>query len=274
MIQFDTIRLSGLTNVDLPIFGGSLSEPYQISAADGLGPPELDVLLAETHAPGGIFINRRAQGRQIVIRCGLNPDHTTGETISDLRYALYGLLSPGVNPGNQSIKVILLRDNLPQVETSGYVQRIEIVPFNKEPEVQITITCLGPYLNAPEITEVTSIPETASWTIDNPGLAPTGIAFEVEFTRAESAFTIEVLNANIMRFYGDFVAGDRLTVDTSEASRFVGLWSGGGYTKYMELLAADSTWLTLHGGVHTIQTSDPTGFNWNYFRFRTRHWGI
>jgi hypothetical protein len=273
MIQFDTILLSGLTNVELPIFGASANEPFLVSTADGLGPPELNVLLAETHSSGGMFVARRAQGREIVIRCGLNPDYTAGQTISDLRYILYGLLSPGVDGNNQSIDLTLTNDNVPQVTTTGYVKRIEIVPFNKEPQVQITISCLSPYWRNSDITNHT-VPDSNTWTIDNPGLAPTGIEFQVQFGSAQSSFTIEVLGGAAMRFYSSFQSGDQLTVNTNEGSRFVGLYRSGQYIKYMELMSSNSTWLTLYGGVHTIETSDHTAFSWDYFRFYTRHWGI
>jgi hypothetical protein len=133
---------------------------------------------------------------------------------------------------------------------------------------------LGPYLNTPELTELTPLPETTTWTIDNTGLAPTGVAFEVQFVSATSSFIIEIIGGNRMRFASDFQVDDILTVDTSEATRFVGQKRNGSYIKYMELMAEDSRWISLFGGVHTIQTSDVATFDWLYFRYRTRYWGI
>lgn len=273
MIKFDTILLSGLNNVSLPIFGSSNTEPFLVTAADGLGPPELNVLLAETHGPGGVFINRRAQGREIVLRCGLNPDYAAGQTVSDLRYILYGLLSPGVDPNDQSVELSLLLDNVPQVNTRGYVKRIEIVPFNKEPEVQITLSCLSPYFNDANRTDLT-IPAANEWTIYNPGLAPTGVSFQVRFDTSATYFAIEILGGSSMRFYENFQTNDELTVNTVEGSRFVGLRRGGTYIKFMELMTENSDWLTLRGGTHTVQTSDHNQFTWMYFNFHSRYWGI
>lgn len=273
MISFDAVRLSGLTDIDLPIFGVTPNDPYQVTNIDGLGPPELDVLLAENHAPGGIFVNRRSQGRQIVARIGLNPDYKIGQDVSDLRYYLYGLLSPGVDPQNQSIKVSLLNSNVPVVDTTGYVKRIEIVPFNKKPEVQITIDCLGPYLEEPDLIELTP-PESITWTVTNYGRAPTGVKFEVEFTQTLSTFSIAIQNGTSMTFQADFQVGDQLVVDTNEATRFVGLRRAGSFILYLEMLTAESKWLVLHGGEHTFQTSDPAEFNWNLFEYRNRYWGI
>lgn len=274
MIRFDAIRLSGLTNIELPIFGVKVSDPYLVTSVDGLGPPELEVLLAETHTPGGIYINRRAQGREIVIRCGLNPNYKLGQAVMDLRYLLYGLLSPGVDPHDQSISIILLNANVPVLQTNGYVKRIEIVPFAKKPETQITIACLGPYLNAPEQSYMENIPEESSWTLTNVGLAPTGISFEIEIVKPISNFSIEVSGGNKMVFVTEFLAGDRLVVNTSESDRFVGLKRNGTYIRYLELLTPESEWIMLHGGEHTILTSDPTEFNWITFNYRNRYWGI
>lgn len=275
MIRFDTIRLEGLTNVNLPLYGGSLNEPYLISNVDGLGPPELDVLLAETHAPGGIFVSRHAQGREIVIRCGLNPSYSTGQTVSDLRHTLYGLLSPRAASANLSIRVTLMLRGVPQVYTEGYVKRIEIVPFSKDPEVQITISCLGPYLNSMADVSVVGINETQDlWVIQNDSLAPTGIYFKVKFIRACSTFGIQILGSESMTFYSAFTANDVLTVDTNEATRFVGLARNNVYIRHMELLSDESEWLTLNGGLHWISTSNPSDFEWVEFKYRPRYWGI
>lgn len=274
MLQFDAIRLTGLNQIELPIFGTLSKSPFQITAADGLGPPELELVLAETHAPGGIFVSRRTQGREIVLRMGLNPDHTSGQTIADLRYLLYGLLSPGVDPQNQSINVALVLDNVAQATSTGYIKRIEIVPFNKSPEVQLTISCLGPYLNATELSSPTIVENSGTFQIDNTGLAPTGIAFEVVFPSTQSIFTLSVVGGKFMRFATQIQANDILTVDTSEATRFVGLKRNGDYIRFMEVLDDTSEWIILHGGEHVFQYTNIPGLIWNHFNYRLRYWGI
>lgn len=277
MILFDSIRLSGLTDLDLPIFGVRVTDPFQVTNVNGLGAPELQVELADAHNSGGVFMSRRAQGRQVVIRVGLNPDYKIGQTVGDLRHSLYGLLSPRTSAADQSMTVSLLLRNVPVAQTTGYVSRIEIVPFNQTPEAQITIECLGPYLESPEVTSyLDDIPDTATWTLDNVGLAPTGINFEVTLDVAVPTFTIQILNSDRMDFsYSTgFQVGDRLIVDTNEATRFVGLERSASYIAYLEILSGDSNWLTLYGGSHTFQTTDPVNFTWDKFEYRTKYWGI
>ena len=274
MITFDAVRLSGLTDINLPILGGSQNEPYQVTNIDGLGPPELDILIAEDHAPGGIFINRRARGREIVVRMSLNPDYRSGENVGDLRYALYGLLSPGPDPSNQALTFSLMKDGVPVVETEGYVKRFEIVPFDKKPQAQLTIACLGPYLNKPGLTEVSYIPSEIQWSLTNAGRAPTGIQFSLRVIKDTSMISVEVVGGKSMTFNGDFLYDDRIIVDTSEASRFVGHYRAGNYIGYLEILSPESDWIILQGGTHMFQTSDPSEFTWDYFTYKTRYWGI
>lgn len=282
MISFDTVRLSGLYDINLPILGASPIEPYQVTAIDGLGPPELNVTLSDTHTSSGVYVGRRAQGRQIVLLVKLNPDYLGGQTISDLRYKIYGLLSPGLDPLDQSVTFSLLYLNEPVLRTVGYVQKIEIVPFDKEPRAQIVIECLSPYLEKPEMVDLTdSIPDSNFWDFTYDGLAPTGIEFEVSFPNALSIFTIRLddefgNNYAIMDFKGSFAANDHLVVNTNKKSRFVGVRQGpsGPFYKGVSILSSASQWITLRGGTHRIVTNNPSEFDWVYFRYVDRYWGI
>lgn len=282
MIQFDAVRLSGLYDIDLPILGASPVDPYQVSQIDGLGPPELNVTLADTHTSGGVYVGRQAQGRQIVVLAKLNPDYLGGQTISDLRYKVYGLLSPGLDPLDQSVTFKLLRLNEPVLQTKGYIKRVEIVPFDKDPRVQITIECLTPYLEKPEPVDLTdSIPASYFWDFTYEGLAPSGIEFEVFFPSPINIFTIRLDDPlgntyATMDFQGNFVANDRLVVNTNKKSRIVGVKQGefGAFYKGVSILSGASEWITLRGGTHRIVTNNPSEFTWIYFRYVDRYWGI
>lgn len=278
MIYFNAIRLSGLKDIELPIFGGKQREPYQVTAIDGLGPPELELTLAEIHTSGGVFVDRRANGRVIVIRMSLNPDYSVGQRVSDLRHDLYGLLSPGVDPENQSITFSLLQDNVPVIAVEAYVKGMEIVLFDKKPQVQLTLACLSPYLVNPSTISVNNIPESSTWSLENKGLAPTGIDFGIQFKQATTSFTLGIFSSSTMTFNapsGDtFRVGDRLYVDTDAAKRFVGLYRNSGYINFMDLLTPESKWLTMYGGVHVFVSSDPVLFDWLYFRYAERYWGV
>lgn len=282
MIAFDSVRLSGLTDIELPIFGIKPTDPFQVTNIDGLGPPELEVQLAETHSPGGVFVSRRAPGRQIVIRAGLNPDYKFGQTVADLRHLLYGLLSPRTNPKNQSIDIYLLSNNVPTAQTSGYVKRIEIVPFSQTPEVQVTIDCLGPYLDAPDVVSF-DVPAGFSWYLDYEGSAPTGLSLEFEFLLNTPDYWIGIVDDPVLftpssqmifQYPPGFLENDRIVVDTNEATRFVGLMRGGEYIAYSEILSGDSEWLFLYGGQHEFYFSNWGIINWLKFDYRPRYWGI
>src|SRR5689334_2316445 len=94
-MKIDTLRLVvGPTTVDLPVVGADPSGPFVLKGADGLGPPDIDVVIADMVQEGGVRQKKRASNRQIVALVGLNPDWSTGITPEDLRTVLYELLTP------------------------------------------------------------------------------------------------------------------------------------------------------------------------------------
>src|SRR4051794_8917947 len=94
-MKFTKLRMTGLNVLDLPVVEALLTDKYLLKSVDGLGPPEVDVSIAPTLNGPGVYKGRRPQSRQIVALIGLNPDYNDGETASDLRSALYGMLTPG-----------------------------------------------------------------------------------------------------------------------------------------------------------------------------------
>lgn len=271
---FDAVRLAGLDIIDLPITRLTPADPFQVNNVSGLGPPELDNSIVEDQDPGGQYLGRTAQAKEIVVLVGLNPDRSTGETIADLRFKLYGLLSPSVNPLKQGVIISLLRNGVPVVEIEGYVKRLEIVPFSKSPQVQITFACLSPYFRDVADTELDPVPSSTTWEIENEGRAPTGLYFRLKFLAGVSSFTLAVQNNATMEFVSEFLIGDELEVNTNPANRFVGLWRTDEWIKKLGILTPESEWAVLHGGTNTISVSNPSDIQWMFFKYRTQYWGV
>jgi len=271
-MQFTKIRLAGRTNIDMPFFGLRPSNPYILKQADGLGPPEIDVFLS-----GGIYQGRKPQDREIIVRAGLNPNYAVGQTAASMRTTLYGLLTPG---GNDNITVQLMNGPVVVVQTSGYVKRIEIVPFSKDPEVQITIACAKPYLYEP--TEKTlgllELGTPASpFTIENPGSVTAGFYLELTYNANQDTYwTLYSGGAGVapkFRINYPFLNGDILMIDTREGQRSIKRTRGSSTINVLYALSTDSTWPTLHPGTNTFWTSS-TSFNWGKAIFTPRYWGI
>lgn len=271
----DRIRLEGLTTIDMPIIFALPTNKYIVKAADGLGPVEVDVYIANTLAQGGQYQGRRPQSREIVLRVGLNPDYGSGQNASDLRNELYGLLSPNVT---DNILVQLMSNALTvDMQTEGYVKRIEIVPFSKDPEVQIVIACPEPYFEAP----VTSnwVPSVKNnFIVPNLGTAPTGFILEATFTSARAGWTLR---------HGDpadgppylytsytFATGDTILYWTQPGERYLYVRKANGTEiNIIDTMSDASSWLMLHGGDNLFTTSH-TNFNWGFINRRARFQGV
>lgn len=268
-MKFTKIRVNGLSSVDLPIEGALPSDLYILKSADGLGPPEVDVILAETLNAGKIYQGRRPQGREIVLMVGLNPDYKTGMTASDLRETLYGMLTPGYQ---DNLTIEILDGSTVLANTIGYVSRMEINPFSKDPAVQVTIPSPKWYLEAPNLLYVTPASKSNP-TIDNVGTAPAGFHMEVIFTAALTSWTLTDPSGKKMQITYNFQINDKLIIDTRPGSRAIKVVRAGVTTNIIYALSTDSTWYMLYGGVNSFTTSS-SSFNWADVYFLPKFWGV
>ena len=263
-MKVTSIRLQGLHTVDLPLYVAKPSDPYLIKAADGLGPPEHEVLIS-----GNVLQGRVPKNREIVFRIGLTPDYRQNETASDLRDRLYGLFAPERADG--AVPIHFMNGQQILASTQGWVSNIDPALFSKEPEVNLTFPCTEPYLHAPDY--VSTVPATKNiFTIVNAGSAPTGIEVELTFTQAMPSWTLSTQNS-FMRFDHAFAAGDILRFNTLEDRRSIARIRAGTETKIIGALTGSSTWAQLHGGTNTFFTSNQA-FTWNYIRYQPLFLGV
>lgn len=270
-MKFTKIRLIGLVPVDLPVVHAKPSDQFTLKDADGLGPPEVDVSIASTLNTGGVYQGRRPQSRQPVFRIGLNPDYRAGQTVGDLRNELYGMLTPGYP---DVVQVQIMNDDTIVAVAEGYVKNLTISPFSKDPEAQLTIDCLQPYLEAPDDLYVEPGGTKAAPVLTNAGSAPTGFHMELNLTAdMPSLVLFDALNVNKMQFDYAFKAGDKLAFDTRPGSRGVWLTRDLLTTNIIYAFSADSTWFLLYGGDNTFHTNSQA-FTWGDVYYRPKYWGI
>lgn len=271
-MKFNKIRLIGLATIDLPIEGALPSDPYILKSADGLGPPEVDVTIADTLEGDGVYQGRRPQSREPVIRIGLNPDHGANQTASEMRSSLYGMLTPDAS---DIVKMEVIYNDSVVATTEGYIKKIEPAIFSQTPEVQITMACLRPYLEAPSVLYVTPGGTKAAPEILNTGNARTGFHMEVVFNAAVSNWKITDAAGNFLEFDYDFQAGDILAFDTRPGLRGIWVTRNLVTTKIIYSLNSGSKWLMLYGGNNVFSTSDQS-FDWNAGEtyFLPKYWGV
>lgn len=268
---FDTIRLVGASNVDLPIRNiEQATASYILKAADGLGPPDIDVLIKQSLYQGGVYQNSRPQGREPVIRILLNP--IGAQTTESLRTILYGMISTTkYKPG----KIQIRSAGVTVAETTCWVKRFEVGLFNPDVEVQITYDCLGPYLSAPaDVSPATGAISKSAPVIPYSGTAPSGFKMEISLLGAPSSITLtDTDTGEKMLITYAFAAGDVVLFDTRAGSRTVSVTRSGTTTSLLQYLSADSSWPQLEAGNNSF-TMSTSNWNWVSLSYRPQYWGV
>lgn len=282
---------SNLAEVNLPLVGARATDEYICKNIDGLGPPEVDLHLRETLYSGLLNRGRRPQGREIIIRVALTPNYQTGKTAGDLRQELYGLLSAGDQRNPDVVQVRLHHNEEENVwaSTRGYVKRIEIVPFVKDPEVQITITCLQPYLVGASVYPDLSVMNASNVAklaprLTNPATGPTGFRMELVFSlaggNARYGFSLQPVDQtttvpvsfNIVNV--PFINGDKLVIDTRPGVRQVTRIRDGVSANLLSALHPKSVWPLLRGGGNDFIIPPLANFSFTSVFFYPNYWGI
>jgi hypothetical protein len=269
-MKLTSIELRGLSTIGLYLVNAWVTDPYVLKAAEGLGPPEVNVYISQVMNLDGYFKGRQTQYREIVLTIGLNQNYKDNISASDLRTELYGLLTAGAN---DAVDVAFYNENYDEVmSTSGYIKKMEIVPFSESPEVQVTISCLKSYFEGPnKIYVETGL--TGSQPVENQGTAETGFELKVLFVQEDINFVITDSRGNTMAIHYDFLVDDLLYIDTRPGSRTIKLRREGGYETIIHALSMDSQWMWLYGGTTYLSTSNGS-FEWEEISYTPKYWGI
>lgn len=283
-MDFNKIRLVGLTNIDLPLVGlATPADAYICRSVTGLGPPDGDASIARIKDQSGIPLGRRLQPRQIVSYIGLNPNYALGQTVKGLREELYGLL---YGDGGEVIKVQIMMDNVVLAETSGIVTKFEASLFSEDPAVQLTIDCLGSYLTAPLFVSVASPVKTVSgaytlFDLFNEGNAPVGYFLSIKFNGPHTGTFQIHSDANnpfrpILSITHPFEENDTLTINTVPGRRGISKIPAG-EVDGVSILGdrTSSDWLMLRKGLNHLKVNNPD-IDWGVFGFTytPQWWGV
>lgn len=224
-MDFNKITLYSLTNlIDFWMPGGTESPSYLIKDITGLGPPDYDVTIVPKLDYGGDFQYSRPVSREIVIRLELCPNYGAGETASSLRRILYSLVG-----GLTSTSLTFKNNDTFVSKISGYLTKFEIVPFSKDPEVQMTIKCPDSYLsdNGKYLGSLPLDDETGRWIFANIGEVPVGFEFVVQLglNASQWYFVPAPLSPGFAINYS-FLVDDQITLDTRDGSKNIWLKRG------------------------------------------------
>lgn len=274
-MRVDTIRLKGLTDIDLRTFTAEPTDRFIMKAADGLSPSQITNAIAITSS-GGVYGGRQADYLAPSFIIGLNPDlMDTTTTAKELRDELYALLSTGYDP---FVTIQLLDNEVLQAQVRAYVKTIEPVIFAKDVLVQLTFDTLNNVWKAPAVQKVTpTLISSTRFAVENIGTAESGFQMAVKFTADMPKWFIKTVEDQSigMIFKMDFATNDVLSFSTIPGSKYIH-WNKrhGKVHNEMGILTPSSEWLSLHPGLnHFIVPSA----NWVFkgpVIYTPQYWGI
>lgn len=281
-MKMDMLRFVGATNVDCPLVGAEASGPFVLKSAEGLGPPEVIVKLAQTVLEQAVYQGKRPALRQIVALISLQPDWDNGGTAEELRSRLYSMLTPRYG---QMVRVEVFHQGVMQGYAQGQISKMEVALFTKDPAVQVTMDCdyaylLGPNTIVQQPQRVSLVGETAI-DIENDGSAPAGFLMGAILDGFANPLILTDDDPRGQKIQIDGIAwapGDRLVVDTRPGSR--GLWRGPGGGALQSVLnnmnAPVSEWLQLYEGNNRLRLN-VSAFTWDGvydFQHQPAYWGV
>jgi hypothetical protein len=269
-MRLNEIRLTGLSTISLPIQGADPNAKFVFKGADGLGPSEIDVIVA-----GGKLQKKTPRNKELVFRIGLNPDWAAGQSVGEVRNEVYGLLSM---PNNAPMTVTLIIDRAPYtIRIQGHVKKVEPALFSKSPEIFLTIGCMDSYFSG-----VTSVIQSFNnvnvASVNNVGTAPAGMYLTFNLASSAEYFSItDQITGERFRVDYSFLAGDELTIDTRDRTKSVSRYREDGVYVDLSLLhkrTDDSVWLQLHRpGLNTFTIKPNPVSRWQVIH-TPLFWGV
>lgn len=271
-MKLSKILLTGSGNIELKIDSAQPSDPFLLKGADGLGPTEVPRIVEN-----GVARSGEPLSRNLVIRIGLNPDYGANQTAEDLRAMVYSLLTSTYDGRTM---ITFFEGEVQHSYVYAYVSRVEIVPFDQEPVVQVTLDAEGAYLTSFDevIVDFDALTLT-DFEVTNPADARTGFEMELEFTADHTdgwiLYSVPLAPERLMFFDWHFLTSDILRFGTQKNERYVTLERDSVETNLIEALTANTTWLDLAPGVNAFEASHGDYNNLTAsMRFTPRYLGV
>jgi hypothetical protein len=262
----------------------TMSDRYILKKIDGLDPPQLNIYLSQMRNLMNIYQGDSAENREVILTFELNPDYSVSESVAELRQALYAFMTPTL-PSQHRVVLSLfdqtISDSIPQLQTFGYIKRIAANPFASDAEVQVTMVCLSPYLDGPQIEPDREAGQADWWYgFENLGNAPAQFETRITFTQT-SAYPYNKLQLGncfdppYMNLDYTFYSGDVLHINTYSGSRTISVsHDTNPAASILYALTGPSTWFELRGQGATALEFVATSAQITYVAYTPRYWGI
>jgi len=250
--------------------------PYNVKAMVGLGADEI------VHRFYGVsgsskFYNLSVEKKDVIARIALNPAFANGETFSTLRDRIYKMIS-----SSRRGVIDLHFMNLEQVvaKLSGFVTKMETPYFEKEQEVQITISCIDPMLRSPDPVSVSLVGQTPELTVvdDDISTAPHGLSFELEIGYDLAEIVITDPDDDSWQFrlapVGGFLTGDVLHCSSEYNNKLLYVERSGNDIPIVDTIVQGSVWPIIFPGSNKFSIANAANLTWNSISYYPTYWGV
>lgn len=261
-----------LTPLVLPLGSAASAGPFVLKKVTGLEPPDVDVIVSQGLNSEATLQGLSETNREVTLLVGYKPDYSVGQTIGDLRSQLYPWMTPKFG---LPIKLSILDSNgVLLAYTMCNIKKFETDIFSKDPQVLITLTCVGTYLSAPNYIypSIVTLPKP-NFVLTNPGDAPSGFLMTLNITSNMARFDLYNRFNVRMRYNYALLAGDIVTVSTKPGERMAYVNRSGTIINLLSHQDPTSDWIMMFAGQNPFQYYS-SSFTFSSITIYPRYWGV
>lgn len=257
--------------------------PYNVKAITGLDSDEVvsQYYSAWTPTTTPKFYNLAQNKRTIVMQISLNPNFSQNQSYSDLRDALYKKIAM-----SRTGKVQLQFKSASTIVAviSGFVKKFETTHFDRDPDVQITITCDDSMFKSPtRISYPTaSLTNTSNLSIpDNVSTAPHGFIFQL-VVQTSPFYTLKITDPGDASWAfefsypggAQFLVGDVINFSSEYGSKDLYVTRSAVKTSLIGRITLGSAWPIIFPGVNRFSFTNPTLILFQDWEWYSTYWGV
>lgn len=281
-MRITDIELYSSTNVDAINFSLRHTKPtdrYHVKNITGL---DAEDIIPKFYGAGLVtkprYYEFGMKPRIIVMRLILNPSFKLDETVSDVRDALYRVISAS-RTGKVSLNMNAAGTTV--ARTAGFITKFEVPHFTDRPEIQLTIQCDDPKFRG--INSVVYDDELVQANpfviVDGLSTAPHGFTMLATFKAASSTFTIQDAPSNPeWKFQvtpaSAFANGDKLYLSSEGANKYLYMVRGAATTYLMDKILPTSIWPIIFPGSNSFYIPELATLTLNNVTFYPAYWGV
>ena len=254
----------------------SASGRYLAESIDGLDADDLMQQYYATGASVGKMHDVILPRRDVVILMSLNPRFSEMESYSDLRDAVYRLVS------SSRTGQVLLQFNNGETAVAGlvgHISKVEAPQSSRDSKVKLTITCGNPMLQALErtVVDISGLNPTNTTLTDLASTAPHGFQFRMSFLATVPTFSITDASSGKafsapLTSLGGFKVGDIAHYSSERGNKYFYVVRAGVTYHLIDKLTPGSIWPMMFPGEN--QYTKVANMKWDYISYIKSYWGV